>query len=422
MKEFKRKKIFIIQHYSPNKGDSAVLGSMISSLQEKYNDIKISVSSYDPSITKQLYGVETVNWIIDFKALKKKNISIGFKELLLLLYDMLWVFLSSLSITLPHINKNKAKVINAYLKSDVVVVPGGHFFTSLNNFPTLFCHCIALYVAQVLGKPTMIYSHTIGPFTGGLGFIKKSLSKFVLNKVNIITVREKQSSDVLKNMGISKPDILTTAETVFLMQPPDKKKSNNILKEYGVNGNVKIGITIHHIYYKYYFSKTEYINLMAQIADFLAKKIKASVVFIPMEMKYDHGGDRPMAKEIIERMQYSESATLLDGEFTPQETLGIIDQMNLFVGTKTHSIVFSLLRSKPTLSISYHSKSTEFMEQLGVKEFAIPLEMLCLDEFEKKIEKLWVDQDKVSECISSHLIKVKQNAEKNNQLLIDLTL
>lgn len=421
------KNILIVQHYSPNKGDSAVICSMLYSIRRQIRGCNITVSSYDPDVTYGLYCVPSVNWLFNYKGIKEANskikkIIVIIEEVLFFINLMPWFILQLFHFNFPIINKTKKKVINSYYNADIVILPGGHFFTSLNKLPIVVMHCIALWAGMIIKKPTYIYSQTIGPFRGFGGILSSAISKFTLDRVTLITVREEGSYEFLKEFGVSRPKVILTAECVFLMPTLNKNETWQFLKNENIfpNKKPKIGITIHHIYYNQYFTKEEYKNLMVQAADFLTAYLKADLIFIPMEMIGKTGGDRPLAKEIIAKTKNSNSCYLLEKEYTPLQTASIIGAMDFFIGTKTHSIIFSLMNLIPTFSISYHPKSTAFMKQLGQHEYAIDLKNFNLPEFCDKIKLLNENKEKAIQIMGMRLENIKALANKNNELINQL--
>ena len=113
---------------------------------------------------------------------------------------------------------------------------------------------------------------------------------------------------------------------------------------------------------------------------------------------------------------------ILKGELSPPVTAAVIAATDLFIGTKTHSIVYGLKGGVPTISISYQDKSNEFMAMFGLRENALDMKDLDADVF-------MVIFDRVFKSLSSYrhkqiqaLERVKSLAESNNQLLIDLLL
>lgn len=415
------KNLLIIQNYNANKGDSSVVHTMKEALYAMDSAINISLTSYDPVSAVEEYQLNSVEWLISYKKIKLESSKIKkilsfLQEFVWLFYSLIWLFFYKIDVLLP-LPKRKEKTIQAYLDSQVVVLPGGHFFTSLNSFPVVFSHAYGLLFAQWLGKKTMIYAQTIGPFFGKLGCLAEKISKIVIVHADIVTIREENSlkfCDGLKNVQV-------TAEIVFL-QPTNEDLAKRIalLDKLKDEERALVGVTIHHIYYKFFFSEEEYVNLMSRIFDNIIDNYDANIVIIPMEASYHHGGDRTIAKAMQRACKNKRRIYLLESDLAPLVISSAIANTDIFIGTKTHSIVYGLKALVPTISISYQQKSTEFMKMFGVEENAINLRMLNRKEFMAVFDRVYSDVDHYKNVEERLYESVKEKALQNNKLLLEM--
>jgi colanic acid/amylovoran biosynthesis protein len=413
----KKNKLLIIQNYNANKGDSSVITSFIESYRNP--SIEINLTSYDTDLAKQEYNISSAEWLLNFKHIKlAPNRSKKIKELIFeffwFIYSILWIYLfkAGIKIWLP---RRKKETINFYINSEVVMLPGGHFFTSLNGFHVIISHYWALRFAQLLGKKTMIYAQTIGPFFGKTKRISYFLTKRIVKKTNIVTLRESDSKKL-----ISGNNIFVTAETVFANNiKTNLSESIDIVNKLKQTQKTIIGVTIHHIYYKYFFAKQKYVSLMSAIFDNITSK-GCEVLIIPMEANYHNGGDLPLAKEMKNFCKNQDSIHIIEDDYSPEITASIIAKTNIFIGTKTHSIVYGLKSFVPTISISYQQKSNEFMKMFNVLDNAIDLKDLDVIKFIEIFDKVLEQQDKYSNIQKESYFNVKKLAESNNKYLESL--
>lgn len=408
------KNILIIQCYNANKGDNSVLSVMLSTL--KSLNCGIIITAFDPEKAEKEYKIEAYEYLFSFMKMKMAPTKTAFfiemlKEGSWLLYSLLVFSGHKLHISLP-VPEHKRGIINAYKNADLIVLPGGHFFTSFNSLANNFSHYYALRVAQLLRKKTMVYSQTVGPFTGWQGKIEKILANRVLKKTDRVTLRENDSLKCYSNKNVT-----VTAETVFI--EPIKKTPYIKLENYidRKHADFVIGVTIHHIYYKHYFTHERYVQLMADIFDFMLEHYNCAILVIPMEDKYKTGGDRPIIREMISKVRLNQRISMVEEDLNSLETANLISQTDLFIGTKTHSIVYGLKTATPTLSISYQQKSTEFMKLFSMEPFSIDLFKLNVTDFSKIFDKLFQEKDKIKKHLEEVYPAIIDRAEENNRIL-----
>jgi colanic acid/amylovoran biosynthesis protein len=390
------------------------------SLNQAFPEIEINLTSYDPAKAKKDYETEAAFWLIDYSHIKKSNSSIRkilslVNEVVWLAYSWIWVNLYSKGLISKSLIPNKRKeTIDLYLKSDVVVLPGGHFFTTLNKFPVLISHYYSIWFARKLGKRTMIYAQTIGPFNGLWGKFARKLTNKALKFCDKVTIRE---SDSLK-YDINKKMILT-GESVFLKK--DVKDFSFDISTFRGKDKL-VGVTIHHIYYSQFFARGEYIRIMAGILNKIIDNYGFDVLFIPMEsFRNKEGGDRKMIEDIRNQIEKYDKTQVVKGDCTPEETEKIISTVDFFIGTKTHSIVYGLKNCIPTISIAYQEKSNEFMKAFNVRENSIDLKSLNVKAFTEIFDRLADNPQKYIEKEHTALEEVIKNARKNNEVLFELT-
>lgn len=415
------KKLLIIQNYNANKGDSSVIHTMIKTISSMSPDVKIKLTSYDPNMAKEEYGVESAEWIINYRNIKlanskMKKLYFFLRETLWIIYSLIWVSFYKLGIKLL-LPKNKKNTLALYLESEVIVLPGGHFFTNLNNFPVNISHAYGLMYAKWLGKKTMIYSQTVGPFFGKFKTITRKISNYVIKNTDIVTLREEDSMQYCKEYN----NVHLTAETVFAL-PTNKEISKNLKQiiKLKKKKELLVAVTIHHIYYKHFFSKTDYIKLMSNIFDEITTKFNCNILIIPMEASYHKGGDRPIANEMKIASKNTQDIYILDGDLDPLMTSSAIANADIFIGTKTHSIVYGLKSIVPTISISYQQKSTEFMKMFNVEENAIDLNGLTLEKFMTIFQRVYANKKKYINIQNKSYKKVKEKSLENNIFLLSL--
>lgn len=412
------KNILFVQNYNPNKGNSSVITATQYALKDE--DVHIAITSAVPETARLQYKVDCYDWLVSYKRVilqksKMKKLIALMQEGLWVIYLFLWILFFKIGLTLPVPNRKRA-TIDAYLNADVVVFPGGHSFTTMNGLGQVFSHCMGLHFGRILGKKTMVYAHTIGPFSGRIAPVIRWMSLYVLRKTTLVTVREKDSLKFCDHCNVR-----LTAESVFSM-PTDISQAEGVteLQELRKKGKKVVGLTIHHIYYKYFFSKEVYMRKMADIIDRIAVDYGCEVLLIPMESVTGNYNDVDMAWELKTMLKSPNRFTILGKDYDPIVVSAIIGSVDLFVGTKTHSIVYGLKSGVPTLSISYQQKANEFMEMFGVLENAIDLKDLDVLKFDAIFKRMINNLPSIRKQQEIVYVAIQRKSMENKELLMGL--
>jgi len=399
--------ILIINHFPLNKGNHAVLRTMIKTIYQFNKSIKIVVSSYDEHLTRKRDKVESFMWPVNVKKIVQK------KSIFLQAIIAIKEIISSLMVLyLPRFSKKSEEIYGYYKKADIIVCPGGHLFTSMNPLISVWTYTISILIAKKVSKPVIGLSQTVGPFNGISGGISKYISKMGIKNMDLIMLRDKSSERALRDLQLENINYAFAGDIVYLLNKAVKGEEYNF--EEIKRGKVNIGVTIHHLYFKYYMSREKYVKIMSTFCNQLTSDFQdIHIIFIPMEYTKEGPKDRTLICEIMERIKEKESTEMVERDLQPEEILSFMKQLDFFVGTKTHSIVMSLLSGTPTLSISYHEKSNFFMEEWGVGEYTINLEDINNERLLELFKKLYDNSKQVRTTLKNSRAIMEAYAYKN---------
>lgn len=362
-------KIMISGYYGfNNTGDEAILKSMVGAFKEKIPQIKITVLSQSPLQTSQSYQVKAINrlHLIDImRCLRGTSL-----------------FISG---------------------------GGGLLQDSTGKGWSILYYLGLILAAKTVKVPVMIYAQGIGPVNKQ---INKKLIKWILNKVDLITVRDKPSKELLENLGVVKPSIYVNSDPVFLLK---KKNINNIIDRHPliqqlINSDNRplIGVSVR----EYKGNGLDSKSIFAQAADYLVENYQAKIIFLPF--KFDE--DVYSSEEILSLMK--NKAEVLKIKLEPEELLSVLSRLSLLVGVRLHSIMFSSIANIPFVAFNYDPKVKYFVEDLGLSELLLEIgEDISLKNIQEKIEYIRENNDKIKNILLEKVNNLEEKALANNELV-----
>ena len=409
----KKNTVLVINHFALNKGNHAVLRSIIGNLRNFDNNVRIIVSSYDKELTAQRDEVEAISWPVDVLKIAETN-----SFFMLAIIGIVEILSSLMILFLPSFSKKSKEIYSAYRQADIVICPGGHLFTSMNPLISLWIYAISLLLAKKMNKKVIGLSQTVGPFNGVGGGLSKFISQVAIKNMDIIYLRDESSEYFFKKLDLKNVTYDFAGEIVYsfnkFLKP--KKEFFSEIKKHQIN----IGITVHHLYYRYHMSRDEYIKIMSDFCNYLIKHVNdVNIVFIPMEYTTEGPKDRIIISEILDCIHEKEAIEVLNKDLKPEQILSLMKQLDYFIGTKTHSIVMSLVSGTPTLSISYHEKSNYFMKEWGVEKYAINMKDLDAESLYHLFEKLCQNNVEIRERLRESRVAMEKKSEKNFEVIYD---
>lgn len=299
-----------------NAGDEAVLYAIVQALRAEKPDIDITVLSNQPEQTSKQFGVKSVNrW-------------------------------------------GKIALLKAVKNCDVFISGGGSLLQDVTSKNGILYYLGLIKLAQVMKKKVMIYAQGIGPVHNGRN---RALVRKILNKVNVITVRDLESRMELMQMGVYR-EIMVCADPVLGIPADevDAKIGKTLLEKGGVENYTRPILMV---------AARSWQNsgdLFEEIAAFCDDAVQNGwqIVFLP----FHYPEDIETGKMITAKMQHVQDVTVLQENYTPLETMHILKNADMILGMRLHSLIMGATLQKPMIALSYDPKVSSFMQLLRQRE------------------------------------------------------
>ncbi|MCK0510268.1 polysaccharide pyruvyl transferase family protein [Aromatoleum buckelii] len=350
-----------------NLGDEAILGAMVSELRASL-PVEITVFSRNVEDTRRRHKVDHVHPV-------------------------------------RQLTRNEARAVVEGL--DVFVLGGGGI---------LYDDETEIYLREVMlaheaGVPVMVYAISAGPL---VRTANRDLVREALNRAAVITVRDRQGRRLLEEIGVDR-EVRVTADPALLLEPEPLPK--DALRREGIDhGRRLIGasvrepgpaapdIDIDHCH-----------SLFANAADFIADRLDADIVFVPLERQHV---DMQHSYAVLSRMQLVQRGTLLKGEYTPGQLLTLMGHFELAIGMRLHFLIFAAIQGVPFVALPYASKVTGLLQDLELE--MPPMNDVNTGRLLANVDRSWDQRDVLRRHLQQRLPALQERARENNRLLVAL--
>lgn len=348
-----------------NIGDEALLAAIVSALKAEITDLHIIVLSATPDQTARRYGVEGVS-----------RISIG-------------------------------AVFSALRRADLLISGGGSLLQDVTGPLTIPYYLGIVAMAKMLGKPVMFYAQGIGPVNGTFG---KQLIKLLADKVEVITLRDAASVNILRQIGISRPVIELTADPVFGLDLQKVGEDPEISDEKVAPRPV--GKPVMGLFIREWQGLEPCLDSLAGLADYMIGQ-GWEVVFIPMQFP----ADLAPVREVARRMKLS-PVIIEEGLGFPGLTK-LIGSMDLVIGMRLHALIIAAVCEVPMLGLSYDPKVSEFMDMIE-QPVLRDLSGLSKEVLIQKVNDILANQAEIKEKLHEKREELSGKALRNARLAVEL--
>ena len=356
-------KIVVSGYYgSKNGGDEAMLAPMLEVLREEVQDLHVTVISLNPEYTKRRHHVDAV---------PRSDI-------------------------LPIIKKIR--------EADLLISGGGSLLQNVTSGRSLYYYLAIIFFALIFGRKVMLYAQGIGPIRGTLAH---KLMNLIVNRVDLITVRDRGSLEELSRLKITRPKIFCTADPVLAIKPVSLDFGAEILSRREKKSDGKlVGVAVRH-----WLDWENFRRELAAALDRLAETFNAQIVFLPMKFPEDIDAARSTA-ELMKK-----NPAVLDEEFTTQEILSLVGNMDVLIGVRLHALIFAGVMNVPMVGISYDPKIERFLDSIGEKPLGNLSDVTAEKIFDATTQKLSAHKNS---CDDTLLKNLGELARQNAKLAVEL--
>lgn len=264
-------------------------------------------------------------------------------------------------------------------KADYIVMTGGGYFGEGNRKKLLWnLYFIRYYGLKALDialskKSFIIVGVGAGPFKY---FFSRWITRYVFNKSVFSSVRDQESKDFLKKIGVRK-DVEMHADWILGMEPKKYLDSNFRLKRICANEEY---LVVHIISKR--TEPEQGVDLIAnEINDFLSIHNQMKIVVTCDQTKSD----------VYERTK--ELSSLFDPNRTeyyeyksPRELMSILNGARLVITDKLHVGIVSMNLGKNVVSVPLHNKTPRLYKQLNRSDYCVMMNAICKGDVKKRLD------------------------------------
>jgi len=348
-----------------NSGDESLLYAMLENLRAKKDDIRLLVLSKAPEQTEKTYGVHAINR-----------------------YDIL-------------------KIRRALKTSKLLIFGGGSLIQDVTSDKSLWYYLHVIKQAMHAKTPVMFYANGIGP-------VKKEVNRkkvrAVMNKVDMISLRDANSYEEMKRMGVNLSRTVVTADPALTIEGCDTETAKKLLKEEWVPTDKKLlGISVR----SWKSCSSAYWDKLARCVEDICLKYDYVAVWIPLK----HRDDIVISKEVASKMKIR--SYVLRKAYTAPEIVGIVGCCDLMIAMRLHAMIYATESGVPAVGLSYDPKVSGFVKYIGVNK-TVNVEDFTEDKLMAVTEEIILNRDSVQETLNQKLEELKEKALENADMAMEL--
>ncbi|MCL2225206.1 MAG: polysaccharide pyruvyl transferase CsaB [Defluviitaleaceae bacterium] len=291
-----------------NSGDDALLDAVIKSLRKEREGLSILVLSRNPQETMRDYGVFSIHRLNFFR-------------------------------------------VRRYMKKTrLIVYGGGSHMQDNTSTRSLVYYTFLIHLAKFMGMRVMLYGNGIGPLSKARNVEK---ARRALNACDYISLRDPESFDFIKQIGVENPNVALSIDPVFSLEPQEIS-----LAEIGMDFDTESGGCFIISLRPWQHNEPNFIEKMAEVINYASEKYSLTPILIPLQMM-----DVAILRETAKRLT---CAHILHTRVYDYKTImAIISRAEFAICMRLHALIYAVGVGLPIIGLVYDPKVANFISYMN---------------------------------------------------------
>jgi polysaccharide pyruvyl transferase CsaB len=358
------KRVLISGYYGfQNTGDDGVLSSVIAGLRSAMDDEPtISVLSAVPEETSAVHDVEAI----------------------------------------PRMSVSAVR--KAVRDCDLLISGGGSLIQDATSLQSAIYYIAIILQAKMFRRKVMVLGQGIGPLRSG---ISRFLTAKALSGIDAITVRDAESGDLLRSLGVERPPVVVTADPTFLLHPSPKETVDELLSEVGIGRDEEVIA----VAFRDWPETPRICDALVESLKIMQKRIPARLMLLTMHTPEDAVTARRIADEVG-------GLAVQPRRWSPEEMLGVVARSRLAVSMRLHTLIFAASSGVPSVGISYDPKVRSFQSSVG--QDCLTLDEAIAGALPDRVLAAWEGRSSLACALNENVPKMRDAAAENIRRAVEL--
>lgn len=292
------------------------------------------------------------------------------------------------------------EIRKAMKQTKVFLLGSGSLLQDSTSNRSLFYYQFITKMAIRHHCKTLLYANGIGPISRK-GNCRRTAA--LLNEIDFITVRDQDSMNLLQQLKINRPAILTADDAfsfdfsqIVPYAPVDAAQGKTIV---GVNFKLDSNCS------------DELLKELADALKTIAQKHNFYYYLIPFHLSQD----QPRL-EALNRL-LPDISHMVEATAEPQTLVRYVATAQYQIFERLHGQIMATMLGTPFIPINYDPKNRSLMAQIGMDDYLLNHTDLSGEALIAAIEKMLRNQELIRSRLANYTAAAREQAQKNHQYL-----
>jgi len=238
-------------------------------------------------------------------------------------------------------------------------------------------------------KPLIGYNVGVGPVHSAAG---RAMLRAIAEQMLFITVRDQDSLDLLRSVGVRNPHVRLTADAALAAPSWDDARVDAVWRELGLPPDTPtLGININQ-YLDTWASpgrasmgREKFLQIYAAALTDVARRLR-----VPLALVTTQYHDADITHDLRRRLPSDIPAAVVDNRRYDHAAIkGILRRLDLLCGMRLHSLILASAEGTPIVGITYQPKVAYYFRELGRPENTLSFDDFTPERLRDHILRGW---------------------------------
>jgi len=293
-----------------NSGDDALLEAVIGALRKEEPELSILVLSKRPAEAVADYNVFSINRL------------------------------------------NFLRIRKYMKKTRLFIYGGGSLIQDITSTQSLIYYTFLVHMAKFFGMRVMAYGNGIGPVTKAKNI---PMARKALDKFDYISLRDPQSLDDIKALGVKNPNVVVSVDPAFSLEIENEMQMDEIFAVQKIDTAKKYFVVSLR---PWQHNEAGFADKIAWVIDYTYSKHGVIPLFVPMQKM-----DFAIINETAAKINCEH--VILSKVYDVRPLIGVVAKTEFAMCMRLHTLIYAASVAVPIIGLVYDPKVASFIEYMN---------------------------------------------------------
>jgi polysaccharide pyruvyl transferase WcaK-like protein len=245
----------------------------------------------------------------------------------------------------------------------------------------------------------------------------------VAEVMDFITVRDQDSYDILRDIGVKNRRISVTADAALNVVGSSERRVEEIFRTIGFDPKEEIlAINVNTYVDSWAGSRAEpltrerFVSTYAAALDRVIKELKIPILFVVTQ--HD---DMQITREVMAKLSSLRQVALVSNlHYSHYDIIGVLSKVSLLFAMRLHAMILASSSCTPILGLAYQPKCQHYFNTLDLKSFSMSFDDFNQERIYSHLMHGWESRTTIRKALTSRIPRLKSEAKRAAEIVAAL--